>query len=216
MWCRCVYERISTNGKRKCACLKQTVCGVFVCGEALRSVFVSEAVRPRFLPDMEHCKQNCEFYGRPFQAVGMCLRSKATFSQLRFFPTNQTVSIVVFCKSSSDNQSLARQIACCSLYFPFFRSSLRLQVLNPPAGPLRRFDCEGLVRCWYCGALNGRNDLDACWLTAHDARRGAWLLGLANACDKLEGKVLRTASWPNDQVCEVAAMSTNHPPHPGL
>ena len=29
-----------------------------------------------------------------------------------------------------------------------------------------------LVRCWYeyCGAVNGRNDLDACWLIAHDAR----------------------------------------------
>ena len=29
-----------------------------------------------------------------------------------------------------------------------------------------------LVRCWYeyCGAVNGRNDLDACWLIAHDAQ----------------------------------------------
>ena len=28
-------------------------------------------------------------------------------------------------------------------------------ILNPPAGPLRRFDFEGLVRCWhkYCDAL---------------------------------------------------------------
>ena len=55
----------------------------------------------------------------------------------------------------------------------FLAGSTRVAViLNPPAGPLRRFDFDGLVRCWYeyCGAVNGRNDLDACWLIAHDAR----------------------------------------------
>ena len=53
----------------------------------------------------------------------------------------------------------------------FLAGSTRAAViLNPPAGPLRRYWL--LVRCWYeyCGAVNGRNDLDACWLIAHDAR----------------------------------------------
>ena len=89
------------------------------------------------------------------------------------------VSVYLFFESLQFWQ-LARQlpeeIASLTLVCCLFRAgSTRVAViLNPPAGPLRRFDLMDwlLVRCWYeyCGAMNGKNDLNACWLIAHDAR----------------------------------------------
>ena len=72
-----------------------------------------------------------------------------------------------------------------------------------------------LVRCWdeYCGAVNGRNDLDACWLIAHDARIPFPLQAIRNEslragskdhsrqhCLQGEGRALALLCWVRYEV----------------